>query len=86
MALATATFGMMAVLAMRGRVLPQLPAWAFGVLIANVAIGAVCYIVESRVNRAKWQQWRSFMEDKTEWDVLLGRHVPDLRGQPVRER
>jgi len=33
----------------------------------------------SRVNRVKWAEWGRYMEHKSVWDILTGRHIPDLR-------
>jgi hypothetical protein len=71
-------FAILAVATVLGHVFPLLPVgWAVAVYGLIVA-GAVCLLIESRVHRRKWSQWKSFMEHKSAWDILLGRHIPDL--------
>lgn len=35
--------------------------------------------IESRVNQQKWNELSRHMEHKNVWDVLTGRHFPELR-------
>lgn len=41
--------------------------------------GPLLFLIESRLHRAKWVQWKQYMERQTAWDILKGRHIPDLR-------
>jgi hypothetical protein len=36
-------------------------------------------VIECRVNRAKWKQWARYMEQKNVWDIVTGRHIPQMR-------
>ena len=58
------------------------PAWSVEswVLFAAAALlGPVFLLIESRVNRVKWQQWAHHMERQTVWDIVTARHIPQLR-------
>lgn len=64
-----------------GHHFPWLPLrWAVPVY-ALAATGPLCFVIESRVHRRQWRAWGTFMEDKGFVDVLLGRHIPDLRNE-----
>jgi hypothetical protein len=62
-----------------GHEFPRLPIrWAVPVYGLMVA-GPLCLFIESRAHRGDWLLWEKHMEDKTALDILLGRHIPDLR-------
>lgn len=48
-------------------------------IVGLALLSPVLLFVESKAHAAEWARWKEFMEDKTAWDILLGRHVPDLR-------
>ena len=78
MVLAAATSVMMAVLAMFGYVIPEVPDWALALLLVQAGVLLALHFAERRVKRAKWDLWAKYMDDKTEWDIVLCRHVLDL--------
>lgn len=81
---ASATSALITGLALSGTVFPHLSlVWWIPVAIGLVTPG-ILFLVESRVNREKWTQWKEFTEHKTAWDVFTGRHIPDLGS--TRER
>jgi hypothetical protein len=45
----------------------------------GMAIGPIFLVIESRVNRAKWKLWAQHMEHKSVWDIVTGRHIPQVR-------
>jgi hypothetical protein len=68
-----------ATLAALGRPYPNwtLESWVwFGAITALVVF---LLRFESRVNRAKWQRLQQSADQAGLWDILTGRHVPDLR-------
>ena len=52
--------------------------WMWPFLIWTVAGMAIMY-VEPLANREKWAAWRRHMEGMSFGDMLLMRHIPDLR-------
>ena len=63
----------------RGYELFSLPlAWGIIVWLSIIA-GPLLLFVESRVNPEKWKVWREASENSSVWDMLLGRHIPQLR-------
>jgi hypothetical protein len=84
MAIGAATSAMLAGLAMAGHVFPDLPrAWRVPVG-AGLLSGPPLFLIESRVHRAKWMQWKQYTERKNAWDIFKGRHIPELRDSDVR--
>lgn len=69
----------LAVLAAAGHVFPDLPFTWWALVVLSLVSGPLLLLVESRVNRARWKRWAEFMEGKSLWDVVTGRHVPFLR-------
>jgi len=83
MVLASLTNVLLVVLASFGRVFPDIPFWAWAVLLGNLVAGIVSHTLERRLHSTRWRAWSTFMEDKSAWDIFTGRHVPVLR-EPVR--
>jgi hypothetical protein len=82
MVIAAANSGLLALLAMSGSAFPDLPLrWWIPVGFGLVA-APVCLLVESRVHRVESAQWRDYMAHKNAWDILVGRHIPNLRAEP----
>jgi hypothetical protein len=79
MAIAGATSGMLAALAAAGRVFPDLPRAWWPLVGAGLLLGPLLLLIESRLHRAKWIQWKRYMERKSAWEILMGRHIPELR-------
>ncbi len=79
MTVGSVTSALLAVLASLGRVYPDLPPAWWPVIGTAMVAGPVLLMVESRVNRVRCNQWRAFMQRSSAWDVLWGRHIPDLR-------
>ena len=75
--------GLLAVLAFRGAAYPHLPAAWWPLVGAGMVAGPALLLVESRVNRVRWDQWRSSMQHTSVWDILRARHIPDLRGPEI---
>jgi hypothetical protein len=75
------TMALLAVLAATGRVLPGVapPIGWFIVHALSVVAGTLLLWVESKKNPERWRAWRDYVERVTLWDVLRGRHIPDLR-------
>ena len=49
-------------------------------IIGGFSVTAAFFVhIESRVNRQKMDEWRRYAERKNLWDVLRGRHIPQLR-------
>jgi hypothetical protein len=68
-----------AVLATRGRVFPDLPLhWLVPFELLTI-IGMLSMFVESVFHREQWQRWGAYMEHKTAWDIVAGRHFPPMR-------
>ena len=42
---------------------------------------AVLMRIESRVNQTKWKELSRHMERTTIWDIITGRHFPELRNR-----
>ena len=70
-----------AVLAAKGRVFPDIPAPVWVLVGISTVSGPVLFAIESRVNRAKWQEWRHYMDRMSLWDLLRFRHIPHLRDE-----
>lgn len=79
MTIAAATSGVLAALAAAGHVFPDLPRIWWVPVGAGVLSAPLLLLVESRRHREKWMQWKEHMERKNAWDILLGRHIPELR-------
>ena len=78
MAIAAASSGMLAALAVAGHVFPDLPRAWWVPVGGGLLSGPLLFLIESRVHRAKWMQWKHHMERKNAWDILKGRHIPEL--------
>lgn len=79
MAAAATTSGLLAALAAAGHVFPDLPAAWWAPVGAGLLSGPLLFLIESRVHRAKWMQWKEYMERKNAWEIFTGRHIPDMR-------
>ncbi|HUP46261.1 MAG TPA: hypothetical protein VM779_12190 [Thermoanaerobaculia bacterium] len=62
----------------RGIPLVSLSAESIVFFIAALT-GPLLLAVEAHVHRQQWQRWRAWMSEMSAIDVLLGRHIPDLR-------
>lgn len=40
--------------------------------------GPILFHIEARRHPEKWKAWEAAMRNSTVWDMLLGRHIPDL--------
>ena len=67
------------ILAVIGRPYPTWPPESFVLFAGGVVLGPLFLFIESRVNRAKWKQWAHHMERQSVWDIVIGRHIPQLR-------
>jgi hypothetical protein len=85
MAIAAASCSLLATLAAAGMVYPDVPAGWWPLVGAGMVAVPSLLLIESRVNRDRWRQWRAFMQRSTAWDILRGRHIPELR-EPSRAR
>lgn len=47
--------------------------------IGACVTGPLLMRIESRVNQTKWEEMARHMEDMTVWDIITGRHFPQLR-------
>jgi hypothetical protein len=83
MAIGAASSGMMAVLATAGHVLPDLLLAAWAPMVGVPFAIALLMVIESRIHREKWLQWERYMAQKSAWDILRGRHIPELRDRGV---
>jgi hypothetical protein len=79
MAVGAAMSGVVAGLAAAGHVFPYLPIAWWGLVGAGFLAPPLLFLIESRVHRAKWMQWKRYMEPMSAWDILRGRHIPELR-------
>ena len=78
MAIPAVASAMVAVLAAAGHIFPMLPLVWWMALGACMMAPAVLFMIEARVNRDKWQQWKSHVERASAWDAIRGRHIPVL--------
>jgi hypothetical protein len=69
----------LAILAATGRVLPHLSTPWWIPLAVSFVSSPILFFLESRRNPAKWKAWGAYMERTTLWDMLRGRHIPQLR-------
>ena len=69
------------VLAAMGHSFPDLAPESWVLFAGGCVIGPLFLLIESRVNRAKWQQWARFMGQKNVWDIVIGRHIPQIRNR-----
>lgn len=44
-----------------------------------VLAGSILLYIEARVHPEKWQVWHAAIRDSTVLDLLLGRHIPEVR-------
>ena len=77
--LATLIAALLAGLAMRGWAFPALPPGWTVAIVAAMFLGPILLLVESKVHPLQWARWKAYADNKGAWDILLGRHVPDLR-------
>lgn len=80
MAIAAASSGMLTGLAIAGHVFPDLPQSWWAPVGGGLLSSPLLLLIESRVHRGKWLQWKRYMERKNAWDILRGRHIPELPG------
>ena len=78
-AIAAATSCLLAGLAVAGHVFPDLPRAWWVAVGGGMLAASLLLLIESRVHRAKWMQWKQYMERKTAGEILMGRHIPDMR-------
>ena len=78
--LGATTAGLLAVLSAVGFVFPELPLRLAVPVYSLIAAGPLCLLIESRVHRAQWLRWKEYMRAKSALDILLGHHIPNLRG------
>jgi hypothetical protein len=70
----------LAALAATGRVFPDVPPAAWLLLGSGVVVVPGLLWLESRVNPVKWRRWARYMQQRNSlWDILTGRHIPQLR-------
>ncbi|MCL4191909.1 MAG: hypothetical protein KJZ87_09190 [Thermoguttaceae bacterium] len=81
MAIAAASSATLAALAAAGYVFPDLPRASWAPVGAGIVAGPLLFLIESRLHRAKWMQWKQYMERQTAWDILKGRHIPNLHNK-----
>jgi hypothetical protein len=55
----------------------------FWPMAAAAAIVPLCVFAESRWHRHRWDAWKAAMENCTVTDMLLFRHIPNLRESPT---
>ena len=55
-------------------------------IVCLVLLIPLLLFLESNVHPAEWQRWKRFMENKTAWDIVRARHIPDLRTTPSEQR
>lgn len=67
------------VLAAMGHPFPDLAPVSWVLFCGGAVVGPLFLLIESRVNRDKWQQWARHMEHRNVWDILTWRHIPFLR-------
>jgi len=67
------------VLAAIGHPFPDLLPESWVLLGGGFVLGPLFLLIESRVNRVKWKQWARHMEHRNVWDIVTGRHIPQLR-------
>lgn len=79
MTLGSAVSVWLALLATTGRVFPDLTVGEWFVAAIGIGVPPVLLLIESRVNRSRWQEWAHYMEHKSAWDIATGRHIPRLR-------
>ena len=82
MAVAAANSALLATLAAAGRIYPEIPVAWWPLVGAGMVASPSLALVESRVNRARWNQWRVSTQRCSLWDILRGRHIPNLRHSP----
>ncbi len=70
----------LAVLAAVGRPFQERSAEAWVLLLGASLTVPLLIHIESRVNKSKVKQCAdAYQEHKTVWDILTGRHIPQLR-------
>ncbi|MEX2271781.1 MAG: hypothetical protein WD690_09935 [Vicinamibacterales bacterium] len=71
------------VLAVMGQPFPDLAPESWVLFGASALLAPLFLLIESRVNHAKWQEWSRYMEHKNVWDIITGRHIPQIRDRAV---
>ena len=71
----------LAVLAAMGHPFQALAPESWVLFVGGTVLGPLFLLIESRANRVKWQQWGRYMENKSFWDIVTGRHIPELRNR-----
>ena len=74
-----ATATSLVVLAAIGHPYPNEMPQSWLLLSGGFIVAPLFLLIESRVNPAKWKQWAQHMENKSAWDIVTGRHIPQLR-------
>jgi hypothetical protein len=69
----------MSTVALFGQPFPGLSPASWVFFTIGAAIGPIFLLIESRVHPAEWQAWARHMERQTVWDIVLARHIPNLR-------
>lgn len=72
---------LIAVLSAAGFIFPDYPLRLAVLVYSLMVAGPLCLLIESRVHRAEWLRWRKDMQAKSAWDILLGRRIPNPRGE-----
>jgi hypothetical protein len=67
------------VLALMGQPFPNLAAGSWVFFGGGTLVGPIFFLIESRVNAAKWAEWGRHLEHTRVWDFVTGDHIPDLR-------
>jgi nucleoside recognition membrane protein YjiH len=67
------------VVALIGQPFPNLALASWVLFGCVAAVGPLFLLIESRVNPEKWREWKRHMETTTLWEIVTGRHIPDLR-------
>ena len=67
------------VLASVGHPFPEWPLESWVLFGSGAVLGPLFFFIESRVNRVKCRRWAHHMERQTVWDIVTGRHIPELR-------
>lgn len=72
-----------AVLTLRyGRPFSAWPGAWLPVLGGGLLVGMCFGFAEQHVHPDAWAAWARYQADKNGWDILMCRHIPDLRGAP----
>jgi hypothetical protein len=69
----------LAVLAAIGRPFHDMTMQSWVLFVGAAISGMLLTHIESRINTSRVKQCTEFLEGKTVWDILIGRHIPQLR-------